>query len=213
MLQPEVPGFDKTPHANLSFHMLMNGLLSKLLAETPAAKLDRELANKIMFAQFLVSMSFNYTHKQVLDTCQEMIMAWQMKEFEWSDWSLINSRLKSIRSRYQQVPQPHVGPRTKDPKSPQPGGGGGGFPPADKKTGKLDVNGVLKSYMRTESICINYNSQTTNNTGCKEKASHKAPYKDAVLKHICGGCYAKSGAEKAHPVSKCNKGPFAQLFR
>ena len=76
MLQPEVPGFDKTPHSNLSFHMLMKGLLSKLLVETPAAKLDRELANKIMFAQFLVAMSFNYTHKQVLDTCQEMIMAW-----------------------------------------------------------------------------------------------------------------------------------------
>ena len=121
MLQPEVPGFDKTPHSNLSFHMLMNGLLSKLLVETPAAKLDRELANKIMFAQFLVAMSFNYTHKQVLDTCQEMIMAWQIKEFEWNDWSLINSCLKNIRARFQQVPQPHVGPKTKDPKNPRPG--------------------------------------------------------------------------------------------
>ena len=66
-------------------------------------------------------MSFNYTHKQLLDTCQEMIMAWQIKEFEWNDWSLINSCLKNIRARFQQVPQPHVGPKTKDPKNPRPG--------------------------------------------------------------------------------------------
>ena len=138
-------------------------------------------------------------------------MAWQMKEFEWSNWPLVNSRLQSIRARYQQVPQPHVGPRTKDAKPPQPGGGGGN--PADKKAGKQDVNGVTKAFMRTESICINYNSQSATNPGCKEKASHKAPYKEATLKHICGGCFAKSSVEEAHPVSKCNKGPFAHLFR
>ena len=108
MIQPGVPGHDATAHKDLTFHQFINGMLSKILAETPPANLDAALANKILFTQFLVAMSFNYTHKQVLDTCHEMMMSWMMKEFEWTDWPVIEARLRGIRSRYQQVPQPHT---------------------------------------------------------------------------------------------------------
>ena len=85
---------------DLSYHQLMNGLLLKMLTVTPSAKLDPELAIKLLFTQFLMLMSFHYTRKQVLETCREMIMAWQMKEFERSNLPLIESRLKNIRKFY-----------------------------------------------------------------------------------------------------------------
>ena len=134
MLQPGVPGFDVTAHKDLTFHQFINGMLSKILAETPPGKLDAELANKMMFTQFLVEMSFNYTHKQVLDTCHEMMMSWMMKEFEWSNWPLIESRLKNIKSRYTQAPQYHTFQnRQRDPR-PNPGGPPGNQP--GKQMGK-----------------------------------------------------------------------------
>ena len=64
MLQPEVPGFDFTSHKDLSYHQLMNRIRSKMLTETPSSKLHPDLASKLIFAQFLMSMFFHYKHKQ-----------------------------------------------------------------------------------------------------------------------------------------------------
>ena len=213
MLQPGIPGFDVVAHKDLSYHQLMNGLLSKMLAETPATQLSPELASKIHFAQFLTAMTFHYSHKQVIETCREMIMAWQMKEFEWSNWPLIESRLKNIRARFQQSPQPHaVNSKARDPKPPHGGGGGGGSqPPKNPNHGGKNVNGVLNSYMKDNFICIKYNERD----GCTEQsATHLNKWdKTSTLRHVCGGCHKKSGAELAHAAHGCNKGPFAQLFR
>ena len=178
-------------------------MLSKILAETPAASLDTALANKILFTQFLVHMSFNYSHKQVLDTCHEMMMSWMMKEFEWTNWPVIEARLKGIRSRFQQVPQPHTFSNRRE----NPHGGGPPKPPTQQ--GKQDVNGVPKEYMRNNQICINFND-----TGCKEKGTHENRFKAGqTLKHICGGCHKKSNSEEQHSVTGCGKGPFKSLFR
>ena len=204
MLQPEVPGFDVTAHKDLTFHQFINGMLSKLVTETPADRLDKALANKIAFTQFLVAMSFHYTHKQVLDTCHEMMMSWMMKEFEWTDWTVIEARLKGIRARFQHVPQYHTFTNRREPNH---NGGGQPKPPAPQ--GKQDINGVPKDFMRNNQICMNFND-----AGCKEKGSHENRFKAGqTLKHICGGCYKKDNSEQAHAASSCGKGPFKSLFR
>ena len=215
MLQPGIPGFDVVAHKDLSYHQLMNGLLSKMLAETAPTQLSPELASKIHFAQFLTAMSFHYTHKQVLETCREMIMAWQMKEFEWNNWPLIESRLKNIRSRFQQSPQPHaVNSKPRDPKPPHGGGGGGSQPPKNPTHTGKNVNGVLNSYMKEQRICIKFNEKD----GCQEQGSTPPNKWDksstpSILRHVCGGCHKKSGAEEHHKAYNCGKGPFAPLFR
>ena len=212
MLQPGIPGFDVVAHKDLSYHQLMNGLLSKMLAETSPTQLSPELASKIHFAQFLTAMTFHYSHKQVIETCREMIMAWQMKEFEWNNWPLIESRLKNIRSRFQQSPQPHaVNSKPKDPKPPHGGGGGGSQPPKNPNHTGKNVNGVLNSYMKEQRICIKFNEKD----GCQEQSStHPNKWdKTSILRHVCGGCHKKSGAEEHHKAYNCGKGPFAPLFR
>ena len=213
MLQPGIPGFDVTAHKDLSYHQLMNGLLSKMLAETLPNQLDPELASKLHFTQFLTAMTFHYTHRQVLDTCREMIMAWQMKEFEWNDWPLIESRLKSIRARFQQSHQPHaVNSKPSNPKPPH-GGGGNNQPAKNQQQGAKNVNGVPNSYMKDNFICIKYNEKG----GCSEQGPTHANKWDKTsntpLRHVCGGCHKKSGAEHAHKAFGCNNGPFSQLFR
>ena len=50
MLQPGIPGFDTVAHKDLSYHQLMNGLLSKMLAETPVDNLDPVLASQLHFS-------------------------------------------------------------------------------------------------------------------------------------------------------------------
>ena len=208
MLQPEVPGFDTTAHKDLTFHQLMNGMLSKILTETPAARLDKELSNKLAFTQFLVTMSFHYSHKQVLDTCHEMMMGWMMREFEWDNWPLIESRLKNIRSRFTQVPQQHTYSNRREHKH-NPGGPPNNQP-GKQQQGKQDVNGVPKVFMRENQICINFNDKA-----CPEKGSHDNKYKAGQsLKHICAGCYKKlDKAELGHPTAGCGQGPFGSLFR
>ena len=209
MLQPEVPGFNTVEHKDLTFHQFINGMLSKMMSETPALKLDKELANKMAFTQFLVAMSFHYTHKQVLDTCHEMMMSWMMREFEWDNWPLIESRLKNIRSRFTQVPQTHTYTNRKEFK-PNPGAPPNNQPGKQQQQGKQDINGVPKSFMRENQICINFNDKN-----CPEKGTHDNKYKSGQsLKHICGGCFKKlNGAENAHAASGCGQGPFASLFR
>ena len=83
-------------------------------------------------------------------------MAWQMKEFEWSNWALIESRLKHIRARFQQSPQPHAVGAPKDPKH-QGGGGNPGQPPKKQQQGDQSINGVPRSFMKDESICMKFN--------------------------------------------------------
>ena len=63
---------------NLTFHQLMNGLVSKLTAVTPSSRLDHELANKTSFVQFLIAMSFCYEHKAVIEVYHAVHMAWQI---------------------------------------------------------------------------------------------------------------------------------------
>ena len=62
MLMSSVPGYNEVAHKDLTFHQLMNGMISKVTSETPKAKLDHESANKFSFMQFLVEMLFKYEH-------------------------------------------------------------------------------------------------------------------------------------------------------
>ena len=158
-------------------------------------------------------MSFNYTHRQVLDTCREIGMAWQMKEFEWSNWPLIESPLKHIRARFQQSPQPHAVAAHKDHKPPG-GGGNPGQPPKKQQQGDQSINGVPRHFMKDNLICMKYNGKD----GCTESGpSHVNRYDKsttpASIRHICGGCFKKNGAESAHSVHGCRNGPFTPLFR
>ena len=65
--------------------------------------------------------------------------------------------------------------------------------------------------MKEQLVCIKFNEKN----GCKEKAStHPNQYdKSQVLRHVCGGCHKKTGAEDAHAAFGCRQGPFGQLFR
>ena len=88
----------------------MNGLLSKALSETPIERFDLKLANKLSFIQFLVEMCFRYTQDEVLETTREMLMAWQNKQFDWTDdWSAIDDRRKGYRQRFAQSAQSLAG--------------------------------------------------------------------------------------------------------
>ena len=218
MLQSSVPGYNVVPHDDLTFHQFINGMLSKLTAETPEHKLDIELANKISMLQFLVEMSFHYEHKVIIKAYDQIHMAWQMKTFEWTDpWSTIEDRLKTIRSRATVSPQPITYKknfRCVTCTKPSGGGGGGGQGAPGGAPGKQSqdtvVNGVPTNYMKAQNICIRFNRPK----GCPESASHKVnSSSDVTLRHICAGCFKKASTQEAHPVHDCDKGPFKSLFR
>ena len=221
MLQANVPGYDTVEHRDLTFHQLMNGMLSALASEIPEERLDVELANRISFMQFLVEMSFSYEHRWVLEAYKDMHMAWQMKVFNWTDsWQSIEDRLKTIRGRYQYNQQPITFKKNfkcSSCKDNNQGGGGAGKPFGGGKQQQKDdgINGVPKSYMRAHNICIRFNGYNPPyNKGCDEKSSHKNKANSEVtLLHICAGCHSKSQAKDEHPVAKCEKGPFKALFR
>ena len=217
-LQTTTPGHMTAKHSTLTFHQLMNGWLSVAMLDTPDHKLDPELANKLSFQQFMISMSFHFAHKDVLQLCNTFIWSWQMREFEWSDpWPQLEERLKSIRSNFIQKDQPHTYLINNPPRAPGNGNGGGGGSghgggggnPKKQPSGKR-INGVPTSYMKEHNICIRFNSS---DTACKEPASHKNEYaKEVTLAHICAGCHAKSKAREAHRCHNCGNGPFSSLF-
>ena len=159
------------------------------------------------FLQFLITMSFHYKHQDVLDTYFEVHMAWQNKQFEWNDpWPILDERLKGIRSRSIMIPQSHTTKKGNQPQSP---GNHGAGAPAPKKQGKPDINGVPRSYMQSNHICMNFN----NGEACNGKDSHKNKYNEKVtLQHICAGCNAKDVSKSEHPVFGCQKHNFAYLF-
>ena len=216
-LQTTTPGHMTAKHATLTFHQLMNGWLSVAMLDTPSHKLDPELANKLSFQQFMIAMSFHFSHKDVLQLCNTFIWSWQMREFEWSDpWPQLEERLKSIRSNFIQKEQPHTY-LINTPQAPGKGNGGGGGAgngagggnPKRQPTGKR-INGVPTSYMKDNNICIRYN---TSDSACKETSSHKNEYaKEVTLAHICAGCHAKSKVREAHRCHNCTNGPFSSLF-
>ena len=216
LLQSTVPGYNVVKHKDLTFHQLMNGLISKFLTETPPEKLDPELANKLSFLQFLTEMSFRYSQDEILEVTRETFMAWQNKQFEWvEDWSSINDRLKGYRQRFSQTAQSHTHDRKSvivpTGKGSGNGGGAGKGGKPQQPQGKTDVNGVPKSFMKANNICINFN----NENGCRERASHDNRYGDnkVTLRHICGGCFAKDKTEEPHRVFDCQKNNFSALFR
>ena len=165
-------------------------------------------------------MCFRYSQDEVLKTTREMLMAWQNKQFDWTDdWSAIDDRLKGYRQRFAQSAQPHTHIKGALASGSKGGGGttgggagNGGNPKKQQKPqGKPDVNGVPKSFMKANNVCIRFN----NKDGCKEKASHTNRYSEdkAVLRHICAGCFAKDKSEQQHRVFDCRKHNFSALFR
>ena len=106
LLQSNIPGFMEVEHKDLTFHQFINGAISKFLSEIPLDRLDVELANKFSFLQFLTNISFHYKHADVLETYQKVHMAWQMREFEFTDdWCTIDECLKNIRANLTITPQ------------------------------------------------------------------------------------------------------------
>ena len=210
------PGHNATAHMDLTFHQFMNGMVTKIASETPGPRLDHELANKLSFLQFLINMSFNYEHKAMLEVYQAVHMAWQMRTFEWTDpWESINERLKNLRGRYHHNPQSYTYkkgarcPNCSNKSDKNTGGGGGGAGNAGKQQQPSDpyINQVPKVYMKTNNICIMFNSKK----GCNEKDSHRTK-SGATLLHICAGCFAKDNKHDTHPVHNCGKDPFKSLF-
>ena len=210
--------YNKVRHEDLTFHQLVNGTLSKILSEIPPERLDPELANMLSFLQFLVEMSFRYDHKDVLETCREMLMAWQNKQFEWThDWSTLDDRLKGYRQRFVQTPQPHtytkgLAGQSKDRSHGAGAGAGGGNPNRQPKPKSgAQINGVPKSFIKANDICIKFNESEN---PCTEKGSHQNRYseKKSILRHICAGCFAKDKSEEHHPVHSCKK-DFGSLFQ
>ena len=212
LLQSTVPGYNVVEHKDLTFHHLMNGLISKCLSEVLPENLDLELANKLSFVQFLTEMSFRYSQAEVLETTREMLMAWQNKQFDWTDdWDSIKERLKGYRQGFQQSSQYHTHKTGTAPSGGGGSGNGGGAGNPKKQQGKsASVNGVPKSFMKSNDICIRFNEG-----GCSEKESHQNKYGETktTLRHICGGCFAKDKSEEAHMVFKCQKHKFSSLFQ
>ena len=216
MLMASVPGYDTIAHKDLTFHHLMNGMVSKCLAETPAEKLDLELSNKLSFLQFLIEMAFHYDHKHVIETYQLVHQAWQMRTFEWShSWSSIEDRLKNIRSNFQRAPNPVAAKQSakclscaaKNPALGYSSTGAGGNP--NRQPPPSDVNGVPTAYMKAQNICIKFNKPK----GCQENPHKVGQNKDVTLRHICAGCHKKSNSQETHPCHNCGNGPFKALFR
>ena len=219
LLQRTVPGYNEVSHNDLTFHQLMNGLISKITSETPGTRLDHELANKLSFVQFLVSMSFSYEHKAVLDTYDAIHTAWEMKTFEWSDsWDSINDKLKNIRAQHTYALQPVTYKKSfkcssctnKSGHSSSGVGGGGAQSGRQQQAAANWINGVPTSFMQAQNICIKFNKER----GCPEKAAHKkSSDPNVTLLHVCAGCFKKENKQDAHRVFDCQKGPFKALFR
>ena len=219
LLPPTIPGYRHFKHKDLTFHMLVAGIISKILTETPMERMDRELTNKLLFLEFLVRTSFNYEHKVLLEASFETIMSWQNRLFEWTDpWDSIEESLKAIRGRHDFTPQRHtftlnlaLNNRNGAAGALTGGGAGGGGGGGNSQQQKQRfTNGVPHSYMKAHFICIKFNSED----GCNEKSSHNIKNNsDVILKHFCAGCHAKNKTEDAHSVYSCKKGPFRSLFR
>ena len=213
-LQSNTPGNMTAKHYGLTFHQLMNGWLSVVCTAIPKERLDPELANMLSFQQFLVQMSFHYSHDHVLETCYKFLMSWQMKEWEWTDpWSTLDERLKGIRSSFEQKDQPATHKRNHVPpgSGKGAGGGNGGAGSAPKQQPKTEINGVPKAYMKANNICIQYNGTY----GCKDfKESHENKYaKGVTLAHVCAACHVKK-VQNTHPCCNCGKSQEnAALFR
>ena len=151
-------------------------------------------------------MSFNYPHKDILDTYFEVHMAWQNRQFDWTDpWASIDERLKTARSRFIMIPQAHASRKPGNPGNPARPAAPGAAP---KKQGKPPINGVPRSFMQSKNICMNFNDDA-----CHEKGSHKNKYNEKVtLQHICAGCHKVDGSKTEHSVAGCRKHDFASLF-
>ena len=164
-------------------------------------------------------MSFSYEHKAVIEVYHAIHMAWQMRTFEWSDsWDSINERLKNLRAQHSYTPQPvtfkknfKCGSCTSKPNGGGNGGGGGGGQSANRQSTAADfINGIPKSYMRAQNLCIKFNSER----GCKEQASHKnSSNSEVTLQHFCAGCHKKESKKEPHRAFDCKQGPFKALFR
>ena len=210
LLQPSVPGFLTVKHKEMSFHQLMNGTVSKLLIETPKHEMSAELSNKLSFLQFVIEMSFKYSHKEILDITFETYMSWQNRQFNWNEpWSNIEERLKGIRGRFTQVHQPHAvgfpGANRGPSKPAAPGSPAAANP---KQFKDIPINGVPRSFMKEKHICIRFN----NDKGCEEKPGHKNRFGTDNLQHICAGCFAKDQSREEHKVFDCKRHNFSTLF-
>ena len=202
----------KVQNKDLTFHQLMNGLGSTIFTDMPVDEMSLELSNKLSFIQFFIEMSFHYSHKEVLDINFETIMHWQNRQVEWTEpWSHIDEGLKGIQGQFTQSHQSHTARQQSSSRAPvNPDGGAApsheGCSPSNNND--CPVNGVHRSFMKDNHICIPFNTFK----GCDDQSSHKNKYGPETLQHICGGCLAKDESKKQHCVADCKVANFASLF-
>ena len=66
-------------HWALNRSQFASRMIGKILAECPADKLDVELANKLLFLNNMLQMSFSTESKQVLCVAHMTFSAWEIR--------------------------------------------------------------------------------------------------------------------------------------
>ena len=191
LLSPNAPNHGKLDYDSLSFLELMDGMLSKVMVETQP--MDTEVANKLSYIRELVVMHYNLDLKSMLAINKRFFYAWENANFEWDDWTRIDSFLKD--AKYQQLLAAMAQNSKRQPGPPKPSGGGGGGQPA-KPQGDAYIHGVPGEFLKTNKLCMKFNKGT-----CPEKdvTQHVHPFdKNKTLYHQCGACKKAGKTDSTH---------------
>ena len=193
----------KVKHHNQNQAQFTEGMIQKIILETPKDDLDPVVKNKLKFFAFITKLSYTLAWKDVLSIVEDFFEAVEYDHIAWDSWPIIERFLKDS---YEQVrlsesfrPRAFSAPPGARPNS-------GGDP--GKKMPE-EANGVPVSYMKEQHICCGFSFGF-----CKVQEGGDHKVYNTLLRHWCGGCYRKSnGATKAvHPAVGCKQGPFANLF-
>ena len=193
----------KVKHHNQTPAQFSEGMIQKIILETPKADLNPLVKNKLKFFSFVTKLTYSLNWKDILSIMEDFFEAVENEHIDWESWPVIERFLKDA---YEQIrfsegfrPRAHSAP---DGAGARPNGGGD----SGKKMPD-DANGVPTSYMKDNHICCGFNLGF-----CKTQDGGDHKMYNTMLRHWCGGCHKKSKAKLAHPASGCKNGPFGNLF-
>ena len=199
----------KIKHDNQTFTHFNEGMVQKLLLDTPADKMDPILRNKLKFYSFILRQCYVLDWQHVLSIAEDFLEAFEYGNITWDSWPEMERFLKESAEQVR-LSASFRGRANSAPPAADSYGSGAGAAGLRRNPGKKfadNANGVPSKWMMDKKICISFNLGY-----CQEASDHLV--KTTTLKHWCGGCFKKSeGTDKlAHPASTCKNGPFGNLF-
>ena len=86
-------------HWDLDRPQFVCGMIGKILGECPEAELNTELANKLLFLNIVIGMSFNVNWQQILRVSSMAFSVYEMQQLEWSSWDILEKYLERAQNR------------------------------------------------------------------------------------------------------------------